>query len=163
MICPEHHILAVDCRCPVSDDLIELSGKQMSDNIDIEEADRVALMLHEKFKKGQILTMSGSTGQIWKGDLSSQIKEKKKDYTPIGPKAQSDGKDTGSRARPNHDTERKASSIRRLLRPNPSYHRPNTKSVASSSLEPDSSALSPRHNHRVNRHLTYVCLIANLF
>lgn len=53
MICPEHHIEAIDCLCLVADDLIELSGKQLSDGIEQLEADRVAMSLHEKFRKGQ--------------------------------------------------------------------------------------------------------------
>jgi len=40
----------------------------------------------KKFKNGQILTMSGSTGQIWEGDLSSQIQEEKPDFPILDPK-----------------------------------------------------------------------------
>ena len=53
MNCPEHNIKAEDCCCQVAHDLIELSGKQLSDGIEQPEADEIALRLHEKYKKGQ--------------------------------------------------------------------------------------------------------------
>lgn len=53
MLCPDHNIKVEDCCCPVAQDLIELSGKQISDNIEQAEADEIALKLYEKCKKGQ--------------------------------------------------------------------------------------------------------------
>lgn len=53
MICPDHHIEAVGCCCPVADDLIELSGKMLSDGIDQGKADEIALRFYHRGKKGQ--------------------------------------------------------------------------------------------------------------
>ena len=53
MLCPDHHIKVEDCCCQVAHDLIELSGKQLSDGIEQPEADEIALKLYSQFKKGQ--------------------------------------------------------------------------------------------------------------
>jgi hypothetical protein len=57
MICPKHNKPVEDCiedrLCLTSISLVELSGKQMSDNVPQEEADRKALDLYERETKKQ--------------------------------------------------------------------------------------------------------------
>ncbi len=45
MKCPDHKEDVTRCRCNLADDLIELSGKQMSDGMDQNQADKLALEL----------------------------------------------------------------------------------------------------------------------
>ena len=48
MTCPDHKEEVTRCRYILADDLIEMSGKQMSDGKSAEEADRLALELNNK-------------------------------------------------------------------------------------------------------------------
>lgn len=48
MICPKHNVAIEHCLCLVAGVLIELSGKQMSDGINREEADKIALRLYKE-------------------------------------------------------------------------------------------------------------------
>lgn len=48
MICPKHNIAVEHCLCLVAGALIDLSGKQMSDSINREEADEIALRLYRE-------------------------------------------------------------------------------------------------------------------
>ena len=57
MNCPKHHKPVEACieerLCLTSISLVELSGKQLSDNVIQEEADRIALDLYEREIKKQ--------------------------------------------------------------------------------------------------------------
>ncbi|VAW38900.1 hypothetical protein MNBD_GAMMA01-1299 [hydrothermal vent metagenome] len=53
MVCPSHNRDVADCTvdgdpCPLADDLIEFSGKYLSDGYSQAEADRIALEFHYK-------------------------------------------------------------------------------------------------------------------
>lgn len=50
MICPEHNVKVEDCLCQVAEDLMTLSGKQMSDRVSHKEADEIALRLYQEEK-----------------------------------------------------------------------------------------------------------------
>ena len=49
MLCPEHNTR--DCYCPTYDDLIDLSGKMMSDGISQVKADELTLRLYDEENK----------------------------------------------------------------------------------------------------------------
>ena len=48
MICPRHNMRVDLCLCLTAGALIELSGKQMSDGTNREEADKIALRLYRE-------------------------------------------------------------------------------------------------------------------
>lgn len=48
MICPKHSVAIEHCLCLVAGALIELSGKQMSDGMTRDEADKIALRLYRE-------------------------------------------------------------------------------------------------------------------
>lgn len=48
MICPKHNVKVEVCMCLTAAGLIEMSGKMMSDHMDQEEADELALRLYRE-------------------------------------------------------------------------------------------------------------------